>query len=56
MSLLQWFLTLIGPWLVVGAVALVADPRATIGFLLRPVQAPPKRPVARPRPSRWAVV
>lgn len=55
MSVLQWFLTLLGPFLVVGAVALVADPRGTLAFLLRPAGNPPRRPVARPRPTRLKV-
>jgi hypothetical protein len=55
MTFLDILLIFLGPWLVVGAVALVADPKATIAFLLRPVQGPPKRPIARPRPARWVV-
>lgn len=56
MSLLTWFLIILGPYLVVGAVALVADPVGTIAFLTRPVSRPPQRPVTFPRPARWAVV
>jgi hypothetical protein len=54
MSLVQWLLVLIGPWLVVGAVATMAlgPARAVWTALVRP--AP--RPVARRRPARWAVV
>jgi hypothetical protein len=55
MSLLTWFLILLGPYLVVGAIALVANPSGTIAFLTRPIARPPRRPVTRPRPTRWAV-
>lgn len=57
MTVTQWLLIFLGPWLVVGAVALVADPKAALG-LLRPVSRPRPRPVTRPRPARaygWAV-
>lgn len=54
MDLATWLLILIGPWLVVSAIAVVADPRAFTAWLLRPVLQPPQRPVTRPRPTRWA--
>jgi hypothetical protein len=55
MILVNLLLIIVGPYLVVGAIALVADPKATIAFLTRPVSRPPMRPVTRPRPARWAV-
>lgn len=51
MSILTLLLIALGPWLVVGAVAVVAD--ASFGGLWRPV--PRRRPVTRPRPARMAV-
>lgn len=51
MTALTLLLIALGPWLVVGAVAVVAD--ASFGGLWRP--APRRRPVARPRHVRWAV-
>lgn len=54
----QWLLIFLGPWLVIVVVSLIADPRATLGFLLRPLSRPRPRPVTRPRPARavrWAV-
>ena len=50
-----WLMIFLGPYLMVGAVALVADPAGTIAFLTRPVSRPPQRPVTRPRPARSAV-
>ena len=54
MSIHLWLMILIGPYLVVGAVAAIADPRAAVEFLLRAL-SPPRRPVTRPRSARMAV-
>lgn len=58
MTISQWLLILLGPWLIVGGIATLAlGPRVVFGALLRPVLDPPRRPVTRPhpRPIRVAV-
>lgn len=51
--LLNLLLILAGPFAVVGAITALATAG---GFsLTRPATGPRPRPVARPRPARWAV-
>jgi hypothetical protein len=56
MSISQWFLILLGPYLLVGGIATLAlGPKAVWSALVRPVLDPPRRPITRPRPARTAV-
>lgn len=56
MSLANWLLLFVGAYAVVGAIALAAEISMPGLFRpARPTSLPPRRPVARPRPARWAV-
>ena len=59
MNLVHILLIFLGPWLVVGTIAVVAfagEPGGLWDSLTRPAPKPPQRPVARPLPARLAVV